>query len=187
MDTLTQKILDKFNQLSPKLQQEALNYIDFLIHRHGLDVSTETEKTVVDSLPQEFAENKNSNEDTSADTTPMEIPTESMEEIKTTNKDAQNTQEIEAAKTVPIEVEEIADTPTETEKPSTENESVEETASTPLEESAKQTVPKEEKEEMPSAEDLRLDEQIENIEQKKKDRIAPDWQEVKQAFKDEFL
>ncbi|MGB1242237.1 MAG: DUF2281 domain-containing protein [Chitinophagales bacterium] len=139
MNVNTQEIIDKYNQLSPELQQEALNYINFLIHKHGIGVSeSKEEKTTSDVLDN-----------------PIKAVDEQaiIEEIETT---------IVAPKT---------------DKPSINTTEV-------LEEVEVQEKIK--KEERPSEEDIKLDEEIAGIEEKKKDKIAPDWNELKQAFKDEF-
>ncbi|MGB0932323.1 MAG: DUF2281 domain-containing protein [Chitinophagales bacterium] len=94
MNVNTQEIIDKYNQLSPKLQQEVLNYIDFLMHKYGVNIPESKERE--------------------EETTSNEVQTISVEE------------------------------------------------------------------------DLKLDKEIAGIEEKKKDKIAPDWHEIKQAFKDEF-
>lgn len=133
MSVNTQEIIDKYNQLSPKLQQEALNYIDFLIYKYGIEV------------PEPKKEEEDEDETTSneVEATPVEVVEKQ------------------------VAIEKIADTVEVAEEVDTQE--------------------KVEKEELPSEEDLKLDEEIAEIEEKKKDKMAPDWHEVKQAFKDEFF
>ncbi|MEZ4886268.1 MAG: hypothetical protein R3E32_16150 [Chitinophagales bacterium] len=154
MNASTQEIIAKFNQLPQNLQQQVIDYIDFLIWKYKIEIP---------AIPQEseVMDETISIEESEVQKTPtiVEKNLASVEPENTSTSTEQITKETQI----------LVENPTPVEPENTEPNAV-----------------KIIKEKSPSPEELQMDQQLEAIKKANKDKIAPNWQEIKKTFLDEF-
>lgn len=175
MKTNKSNLRERLDLIAPHLQQHVMDYIDFLVERYSIKTPVENTKVT----PKEEASTENSVENNKEE--------KNNKEEENTKKESSTSQRPPTPIEKPVEVKEEVKTIEKTPDVKNETAIVEEPqiADRTIEITAKEedaTV----EEEKPSGEDVQLDEKIARIEEKKKNRLLPDWQELKDAFLDKF-